>query len=315
MYRWIENILSKFLPDNWIVDRIRKGLDRDRNFPASHLIYKGVIFFKSLLLSRFFLRKCDRVGEYPRTEKKPYIINNGTITIGDHINITSRSVQCELVTYPSGSIEIGNNISINFGTTIVAKQRVSIGDNVRIGPYSMIHDTDIHVPGKSFVYSEGKPITIEDNAWINSRVLVMKGATIGEGSVIAAGSVVSGIIPPNVVAGGTPARVIKELDSKDGYKQLISTRQEEMDEICNAVKKIMAEVFEVEEVGAETSSARVNCWTSHRHEKLIESIEDYFGVSIASDDRIRMHNYEKICSVLYKSYIKKDSTKQAPKLT
>lgn len=310
MKTWLLKILDNLPWDNWVTNRVKKSLERDRDFPLRYLFVKGINLLKSLFLSRFYLRKCDSVGEYPRTEKKPYIINNGKINIGDYVNITSRSVQCELVTYPSGEIEIGENVFINFGTTMVAESSITIGDNVKIGPYSMIHDTDFHVPGKDFIHSEGKPITIEDNAWINSRVLIMKGTVIGEGSVIAAGSVVSGIIPPNVVAGGVPAKIIKELDGQNNGQSTIVNGTKSSSKTPNMVKKVMAEALDVDvgKIDPKTAPPDVDGWTSHGHQALIEELETKFNINIDPNDRVRMRNFGKICRVLQDSYLNNETT-------
>ena len=64
----------------------------------------------------------------------------------------------------------------------------------------------------------GRPVVIEDNVWIGGNVVILPGVTIGEGAVIAAGSVVNRDIPPRVVAGGHPCRVIRSLTEADREK-------------------------------------------------------------------------------------------------
>ncbi|MNH37796.1 Galactoside O-acetyltransferase [compost metagenome] len=72
-------------------------------------------------------------------------------------------------------------------------------------------DTNFH-PVDSEDRSQSKDITISDNVWIGRGAVILPGVTIGENSVIAAGSIVTRDIPPNVLAGGTPAKVIRELN-------------------------------------------------------------------------------------------------------
>lgn len=77
-----------------------------------------------------------------------------------------------------------------------------------------IFDTDFHcIPSENRNRSLGKvaPVVISNNVWLGSRVMVLKGVTIGENSIIAAGAVVAKSIPPNVIAAGVPAKVIRTI--------------------------------------------------------------------------------------------------------
>lgn len=88
---------------------------------------------------------------------------------------------------------------------------IKIGNNVAIGPYVRIRDSDSHdfeYPG--YNKPNTAPIIIEDHVWIALGVTILKGVTIGEGAVIAAGSVVNKSIPPHCLAGGNPAKVLRE---------------------------------------------------------------------------------------------------------
>ena len=88
-----------------------------------------------------------------------------------------------------------------------------IGENVRIAPYSIILDSDFHSVSDHFAEVEGEPIIIEDNVWITTRATILKGVTIGKGSVIAAGAVVNKDVPPYSIVGGVPAKLIKKVES------------------------------------------------------------------------------------------------------
>lgn len=107
----------------------------------------------------------------------------------------------------------GKESYANFNLTLVDDGPIYIGDYVMIGP-----NVTLATAGHPIRPSERKQklqynqaITIEDNVWIGSNVSVMPGVTIGENSVIGAGSVVTKDIPANVVAFGTPCRVIREI--------------------------------------------------------------------------------------------------------
>ncbi|WP_103665993.1 acyltransferase [Gracilimonas amylolytica] len=290
--------LSKRLAskNSWLLNRVGKSLERDKNYPLSYLIHKGFSFMYNILVSRVYLRKVDSVGKHPRVEKKPYLVNLGQMKLGDNVNICSRSVACDLVSYPEGLLEMGDDVFVNFGTTICAENKVSIGDRVKIGPYCMIHDTDFHVPGKDFTTAKGIPIIIEDDVWLSSRVLVMKGSVIGRGSVIAAGSVVSGVIPPNVIAGGVPAKVIKKISPND-FEEATSKNDSAIDcRIKNKIDGIIRSVTgtDAHELPHHTSVSSIDNWSADNHLKILKSIENEFLFESHESGYLKLNTLQKI---------------------
>lgn len=110
------------------------------------------------------------------------------------------------------TITIGEANWFSNNVSIVANQQISIGDRCAIGDLASIYDCDFHEINPATRYhSTGltKPVIIGNNVWLGSRVIVLKGVTIGDNSVIAAGSVVTKPIPANCIAAGNPARVIR----------------------------------------------------------------------------------------------------------
>lgn len=111
------------------------------------------------------------------------------------------------------NISIGSNCYINYNCVVLDCANVTIGDNVLIGPNCGIY-TAIH-PLESEARLQGletaKPITIKNGVWLGGNVTILPGVTIGEKSVIGAGSVVTKDIPDHVLAYGNPCRVIKTL--------------------------------------------------------------------------------------------------------
>lgn len=112
-------------------------------------------------------------------------------------------------------IEIGAECGFT-GTTIVAAEHIAIGNRVLVGTNTTIVDTDFHplTPEKrlqNILDGCHAPIVIQDDVFIGMQSLILKGVTIGQGSVIGAGSVVTHDVPPGVIAAGNPARVIREL--------------------------------------------------------------------------------------------------------
>lgn len=101
----------------------------------------------------------------------------------------------------------------NFNLTILDEARVTIGDNVLIGPnvsiYTACHPLDAIERNKWVEWAE--PVTIGNNVWIGGSSTILPGVTVGDNVVIGAGSVVTRDVPSDVVVGGNPARIIKRL--------------------------------------------------------------------------------------------------------
>ena len=113
------------------------------------------------------------------------------------------------------SIEIGDNTRIN-GSCIHAYSKITIGKNCLVAANCQIidgsgHDLSMDDPANRVnTLGDAKPIVIEDNVWLGINCIVLPGVTIGEGAVIAAGSVVTRDVPAMAVVGGNPAKVIKQ---------------------------------------------------------------------------------------------------------
>jgi maltose O-acetyltransferase len=163
------------------------------------------------------LRGCRSVGQRARLYGRCLVSGRERIEIGEHLLILATSLRCELTTHEEGQLSIGDRVFINYGTTISAHSWVRIGDDCKIGQYSIIMDCDWHdldTPGHYHSHGVPKPVVLEQGVWLGARVIILKGVTIGRGSVIGAGSVVVKDIPEGVLAAGTPARVIRELPFK-----------------------------------------------------------------------------------------------------
>ncbi len=124
-----------------------------------------------------------------------------------------------LCTWKEGAVlKIGADFAMTGGTICVA-QCITIGDRVSVGANSTIIDTDFHPlhPETRRARPEEAntaPVTIEDDVFIGMNSLILKGVTIGRGSVIGAGSVVTRSVPPGSIAAGNPARIVGSVDAK-----------------------------------------------------------------------------------------------------
>lgn len=115
------------------------------------------------------------------------------------------------------NIEVGENFYANVNLVILDGARVTIGSDCFIAPnvgiYTAGHPLDTERRNKGLEYA--RPVTIGDDVWIGAGVSILPGATIGPRTVVAAGSVVRGGIPGDVICGGNPARVIREIRAED----------------------------------------------------------------------------------------------------
>ena len=107
--------------------------------------------------------------------------------------------------------KIGKRVFINAGCQFQDQGGISIGDDVLIGPQTIIatlnHDPDPDKRGGMFA----KPVVIGDKAWLGARVTICPGVTIGDGAIVGAGAVVTKNVPPRTVVAGVPAKVIKQI--------------------------------------------------------------------------------------------------------
>lgn len=113
------------------------------------------------------------------------------------------------------NIHIGDNFTGNFNLTILDIREVCIGDNVMIGPNTLITTVGHPLsPAKRRLnMAYAKPVSIGNDVWIGGNVTILPGVTIGDNVVIGAGAVVTHDVPSNSVAVGVPARVIKQIEN------------------------------------------------------------------------------------------------------
>lgn len=114
-------------------------------------------------------------------------------------------------------VHFGKNVYANFGLTMVDDTHIYVGDGTMFGPNVVLatagHPILPELREKQYQFN--MPIHIGKNCWFGAGVLVMPGVTIGDNSVIGAGSVVTKDIPANVVAVGNPCRVLREINEHD----------------------------------------------------------------------------------------------------
>jgi len=157
-----------------------------------------------------FLRGVD-VGTTPLVWGKP-TIEALDLRIGDGFVLHSK-LRTTRIAGP-GSIRIGDRVQINHGSTITARESVTIGNDVTLAEDVFVLDSSGHgIEGGAV---EAKPVVIENGAWIGMRSIILPGVTVGHRSIVAAGSVVTKDVPPETIVAGNPARHVRDLVYPEG---------------------------------------------------------------------------------------------------
>ena len=151
------------------------------------------------------------------TQKRNKIMKELFGAVGEKVWIEP-DFRCEY----GSNIFIGNNVYINFGCIILDCAKISIGNDVLFGPNTGLYAANHAIDAEQRLNGNclGKPITIGNRVWLCGDVKIVGGVTIGDNSVIGAGSVVTKDIPSGVVAAGNPCRVIRKITEADKTKYL-----------------------------------------------------------------------------------------------
>ncbi len=205
----------------------------DIRIPSKLLVYS--LYKRLIMLSRglLFLQKKVFLGKNCRVLNKKNIIFGKNVTLGEHtiidayasqklifgdnVNIggySSVSSTSHMSKYGKGLI-IGNNSGIGRFTEFGAAGGIVIGNDVIMGSYISFHSENHNfLDVKKLIREQGVTsvgIILGDNIWVGAKVTFLDGCKIGNNCVIAAGAVVKGVFPNNVVIGGVPARILKEI--------------------------------------------------------------------------------------------------------
>lgn len=201
---------------------IRFGWRRSRRIISS--IFTRVLFYLNNV----------RYGAGLKTYGVPVVdINNGSMmTVGKSFHVNSggnynrigRQQPCFFIADLGGRIQIGDRVGMSC-TALVCHNAITICDDVTIGGNTVIYDTDFHTlnPEQRTGFRDNPlartaPVLIQSRVFIGAHVTILKGVTIGENAVIAAGSVVSKNVPPNQIWGGNPAHFIRNFQPESIYE-------------------------------------------------------------------------------------------------
>ncbi len=195
-----------------------------------NIFYRIPVLRKLILLHQNFIFNClyrEKFGNkviifgYPIV----FIKRGADVKVGKNLTLISHSFFSEPgINHPviirllkiDSKLEIGSNVGIS-GCSICVEKEVIIEKEVMLGANVSIADTDFHqIKPSNRRFCRGgvnnEEILIRRNVFVGMNSIILKGVTIGENSVIGAGSVVSKSIPANVVAGGNPCKVIREMN-------------------------------------------------------------------------------------------------------
>ncbi len=194
----------------------RKIIRRDnRPYWLKKLTARIIRFYVETYLAPQF----ESLGERPIVMGAKHIDLFGKrINVGkDATFVASSDNNIHLTTWNLGEfdgvIEMGNYCLLTPGVRIAAATKIKIGDGCMFANSAYVSDADWHgIYDRAAPVGTTKPIELKDNVWIGDRAMVGKGVTIGKNSIVAAGSVVVKDVPENVIVGGNPAKIIKELD-------------------------------------------------------------------------------------------------------
>ena len=168
-----------------------------------------------LNLIRFFLIKVKKSSANIVISSKcslPF----GTLEIGKNsMLVINKGVRVRkntsIAVRDKASLRIGNNVFINRNCIITARKGVTIEENVTIGPNVSIYDHDHDIARRGGYVC--KEVVIGRNVWIGGNVMILKGVTVGENSVIAAGSIVVSDVPPNIILYQKRSNSYKSIES------------------------------------------------------------------------------------------------------
>lgn len=188
-----------------------------------YIIKKAYLKFQKFYANHFLRPQLEFLGQ-GFSFMRPWHVEvfGGPIKIGNYATVIATSdKKVRLSVWPEkdsqGLIEIGDFNLICPGVRISAASQIIIEDNCMLANGAYITDSDWHGIYNRISFGTAVPVRLKKNVWIGDSAIICKGVTIGENSIIGAGSVVVDSIPDNCIAAGNPARVVKALDPDEGY--------------------------------------------------------------------------------------------------
>jgi acetyltransferase-like isoleucine patch superfamily enzyme/acyl carrier protein len=191
--------------------------------------------------------------------------------VGDDFSMSSSPVRSHL--YVTGRMHIGDRVRIGAGAAISSLGRVDIDDDVSMGEFVIIMDSDFHVADDFHAAAVPRPVHVGRGARLGHRVVVMPGSRVGAGAVVKACSVVSGDVVENAVVEGNPARPrsVAQTDGEDGPLEA-------------GVPRLVMQVLGLRSLpDLDAGPEQITQWDSLGTLRLIVALEETFGIALAED--------------------------------
>jgi acetyltransferase-like isoleucine patch superfamily enzyme len=162
-----------------------------------------------------------QIGRSVRIKHSAVFQGRGKLILSDHVTLGYRLAGARNMPIvlqprdPGAVIFIKRSAALMNGCELIARTYIEIGEDCRIGPHTLIYDSDFHElsPDRRDEQGSSAPVVIGDNVWIGARVMILKGVSIGKDAVIAAGSVVTKDVPQGSIVAGVPAKQVGSVNA------------------------------------------------------------------------------------------------------
>lgn len=212
IYRVAKSLNRTHIPDTPVLRAVARGLYVGRTVK----INMKEQLVAMLWAEPMFRAHCVRVGKDLKVEVLPDINGHTKIYVGDNVTLSGPIGIFSGRFKENPELIIGNNVYIAGGTRFTVNERVELKDHCSIAGGCFIVDSDGHpldwerrAANAPLNDDEIKPVTLGEYVWVGRGATIMKGVTVGDRSVVGAGSVVLNDVPPDSLAMGSPARVLK----------------------------------------------------------------------------------------------------------
>lgn len=188
-----------------------------------YFLKKAYLKFQAFYVNHFLRPQLEHLGkDFVFVRPWHVKIFGAPIELGDCVNVVAApDNRVRLAIWADqegkGRIQIGDYCLICPGVRISAADDIVVGDNCMIASNAYITDSDWHDIYNRITTGQTAPVSIKNNAWVGDSAIICKGVTIGENSIIGAGSVVVDSVPANCVAAGNPAKIVKRLDADEAF--------------------------------------------------------------------------------------------------